>query len=187
MRKTLLIVGFILGFVLGINLVNSVSADQTAQSSLRKLIDYQKPSETIAYPDLAKFNQPNLLVNLKKHRVYVRDGKQTKYIMYCSGGQANKKTGKSDTPTGKFTIQEERGNSFYNQKLGEGADYWTSFKDHGIYLFHTVPTNESGDYKPAEAKKLGKVNASHGCIRLSVPDAKWINQNVPTGTPVIIK
>ncbi|MCT6848759.1 MAG: L,D-transpeptidase, partial [Apilactobacillus kunkeei] len=27
---------------------------------------------------------------------------------------------------------------------------------------------------------------SHGCVRLSIPDAKWINSSVPTGTKVVI-
>nr|WP_224758021.1 L,D-transpeptidase [Limosilactobacillus oris] len=27
---------------------------------------------------------------------------------------------------------------------------------------------------------------SHGCIRLSIPDAYWIMHNVPTGTRVVI-
>ncbi|MCT7865627.1 MAG: L,D-transpeptidase, partial [Lactobacillus iners] len=25
------------------------------------------------------------------------------------------------------------------------------------------------------------------CIRLSLPDSKWLMDNVPTGTPVVIK
>lgn len=36
-----------------------------------------------------------------------------------------------------------------------------------------------------EAKKLG-VKASHGCIRLAIPDAKWIYENIPQHTKVVI-
>lgn len=158
-----------------------------ATDALQQPANYLKPSESFAYPDLDTFEQPNILVKLNKHRVYICDGKSVKYIMNCSAGMIDKNTGKSTTPTGSFKIQNERGDNFYNAKLGEGANYWTSFKDHGVYLFHTVPTDKDGNYKPKEAQKLGKTNASHGCIRLSVPDAQWINQNVPEGTPVTIK
>lgn len=158
-----------------------------ATDALVQPVNYLKPSETFAYPDLATFDKPNILVKLNKHRIYIRDGNSVQYIMNCSAGMIDKKTGKSTTPTGSFKIQNERGDSFYNAKLGEGANYWTSFKDHGVYLFHTVPTDEDGNYKPKEAQKLGKANRSHGCIRLSVPDAQWINQNVPEGTPVTIR
>ena len=88
--------------------------------------------------------------------------------------------------TGTFYIEPERGDSFYNASLNEGANNWVSFKDHGIYLFHSVPTDASGNYNVKEAKKLGKTAASHGCIRLSVPDSKWMSENLKTGTKVVI-
>lgn len=53
------------------------------------------------------------------------------------------------------------------------------------YLFHSVPY-ESPDPSTiidAEYDKLG-TPASHGCIRLSVEDAKWIYDNIPNGTQV---
>lgn len=100
--------------------------------------------------------------------------------MVISSGKAN------STPKGEFAIQSERGNSFYNPNLKEGANYWTSFLDHGVYLFHTVPTIVDGSYNIKEAKKLGHP-ASHGCIRMTIPDAKWINVNAPVGMKVIIK
>ena len=83
-------------------------------------------------------------------------------------------------------IQKERGDFFYNAASKEGAKYWVSFKDHGIYLFHTVPTDKNGKFIPKEAQQLGKEAQSHGCVRLSVPDAKWIYKNVPEGMKVEI-
>ena len=106
--------------------------------------------------------------------------------MYCSAGVKDPKTGHTTTPLGTYYIQNEHGQSFYNSSLKEGANYWTSFKNHGEYLFHTVPTDAQGNYKPAEAAKLGKDTGSHGCIRLSIPDAKFI-QTVPVNTPVKIE
>ena len=37
-----------------------------------------------------------------------------------------------------------------------------------------------------EVDKLGQ-KASHGCIRLSMDDSLWFYENIPQGTPVIIK
>ncbi len=42
---------------------------------------------------------------------------------------------------------------FYNHKLNEGAKYYVSWKDHGVYLFHSVPTKSDGSINKEEAKK----------------------------------
>src|SRR5699024_11470649 len=76
---------------------------------------------------------------------------------------------------------------FYNAQSGEGANYWVSFKDHGIYLFHTVPVDANGNYVVSEAEQLGKSSNSHGCVRLSVADAKWFYENIKTGTKVVVE
>ena len=91
--------------------------------------------------------------------------------------------GDSNTPLGDYVIENERGDNFYTPRFGEGANYWVSFKDHGVYLFHSVPTDKDGNYIESEAQKLGNP-ASHGCIRMSVSDSKWFYENIPTGTPV---
>ena len=156
---------------------------------MRTPINWRLPSETVAYPDLKQLNDFWIKVVISKNRVYLMDGKKAVYTMYASAGEYERQAGgkkKSTTPTGTYYIQAERGDSFYNPNLSEGANYWTSWLNHGEYLFHTVPTDANGNYKVAEAKKLGKKPASHGCIRLSVADAKWINQNVPQGTKVVI-
>ena len=110
--------------------------------------------------------------------------------MYSTGGIYKKdpKTGKlkSVTPTGTFYAQQERGDSFFNQSLKEGANYYVSWKNHGEYLFHSVPTKADGKYNEHEAAKLGKTQGSHGCIRLSVPDAQWMEKNLPVGTKIEI-
>lgn len=156
---------------------------------MRTPINWRLPSETVAYPDLKQLNDFWIKVVISKNRVYLMDGKKVVYTMYASAGEYERQADdkkKSTTPTGTYYIQAERGDNFYNPNLNEGANYWTSWLNHGEYLFHTVPTDANGNYKVAEAKKLGKKPASHGCIRLSVADAKWINQNVPQGTKVVI-
>lgn len=143
-------------------------------------IDWRNPSQNKPYPKWSSMKNPSILVSSKHQRVAVQDNNKTVYMMYASTGKNN------STPRGHFHIEPERGTFFYNQRSKEGARYWVSFKNHGIYLFHTVPTNASGQYNRKEADDLGKTANSHGCIRLSVSDAKWLYKTVPVGTPVNI-
>lgn len=64
---------------------------------------------------------------------------------------------------------------------GVGARYWVRFYEE--YLFHAVPMDVNGNYLLHEAEKLGS-KASHGCIRLSVSDAIWFYEQIPTGAKV---
>lgn len=161
-----------------------------ANDHMRTPIDWRKSSETVPYPDLDHVKNLWVKVNLKTNRTYLYDGPKVIYTMYCTGGiyQKDPKTGKmkSATPTGTFHVQQERGDRFYNAKLQEGANFYTSWLNHGEYLFHSVPTKADGSYNRVEAAKLGKTQGSHGCIRLSVPDARWMEQNLPVGTKVEI-
>lgn len=146
---------------------------------------WKKKSEKKKHPDLAKVKKLWIRVSLKGNRTYIMSGKKPIYTMLSTGGLYHK--GKSDTPTGTFHIQEERGQEFYNYELNEGARYYVSWKNHGVYLFHSVPTKANGKIDLKEAKKLGKTQGSHGCVRLSLPDAEWLMNTVPYGTKVVIK
>ena len=149
-------------------------------SSSTQPVDWLKPSQQVDYPDPAAHPGLSLEVSLQDQRVYVRDGSQLLYTMYASTGMDD------STPRGSFRIQSERGDHFYNPREGMGARYYTSFLNHGVFLFHSVPTDSSGSYIKEEADLLGIRPSSHGCIRLTVPDSLWIMQSVPTGTPVLI-
>jgi lipoprotein-anchoring transpeptidase ErfK/SrfK len=136
-----------------------------------------------AYPAIAP-NEPIWVnVNTEKQRVYIMNANQVIYTMVCSSGLDTSPD--TSTPKGTFYIQRERGLSFYNPSEKEGADYWVSWKNHGEFLFHTVATDKNGNFIPSEAAKLGQ-KASHGCIRLSVPDAKWFYDNIQYHTKVVI-
>ncbi|MDT6981158.1 L,D-transpeptidase [Levilactobacillus zymae] len=176
-RKLLIIIGLLAVAGWGLNQLLRVFQIGVSQPA----IDWRAPSEDQAYPDLTRYPHAWLDVNTRRQRVYVRNGRRTLYTMYCSTG-----TGANATPTGTFYIQAERGKFFYNPTSGEGARYWVSWKDHGVYLFHSVPTNKQGDYITKEAKQLGRTAASHGCIRLSVADAQWVYRHVPYGMKVVI-
>lgn len=161
---------------------------------------YLKSSEKRAYPNLRKYNKVWIRVSVLGSRAYVMSGDKPVYTMYASAGAI--KNGKSNTPVGTYKIQEEGGEVFYNNN-GVGARYYISYHDHGVYLFHSVPINnfKSGvkvgsyhyGYKGGtHLTTLGKKPDSHGCVRLSVSDAKWLyeqrmNGGLPVGSRVEIK
>ena len=72
------------------------------------------------------------------------------------------------------------------------------FKDYNCYakyayrivggiLFHSVLYNSSKQGPTnSSVRALGR-KASHGCVRLAVDDAKWIYDNCPEGTTVVIR
>ena len=89
--------------------------------------------------------------------------------------------GKSSTPTIKGTFKVTgRGKSF-------GTDtytcwYYTQF--YGDYLFHSIIYYKGSMTKVMDGR-LG-MHLSHGCVRLATNEAKWIYENIPNGTTVII-
>lgn len=112
--------------------------------------------------------------------VLAPDGNGNKIIAYkrfiCSVGY--------DTPAGiyytpvKYRWRELMGPSYgqYSTRIVNG------------YLFHSVPYNRNGDIYSLSARMYNQLGTtcSHGCIRLTVADAKWIYDYCPLGTKVII-
>ncbi|AIS03134.1 L,D-transpeptidase family protein [Lactococcus lactis] len=146
---------------------------------------WQYSSELGGYPNLVNYNHLSIEVNISKNRTYLKSNNKVIYTFYSSAGVNN------TTPSGNYTTQAETAPHFYNAGEGMGANYAVSWKDHGIYLFHSVPVDGNGNYIVSEANKLGKTPSSHGCIRLSISDSKWLyNQalsgTLPVGTPVSI-
>lgn len=89
-------------------------------------------------------------------------------------------SGASNTPTvkGSFTVGSK------GMVFGDGYScwYWTQFyKD---YLFHSV-LYYPGSQSHIMDGRIG-INASHGCVRLELQNAKWIYDNIPSGSRVII-
>lgn len=158
--------------------------NSNAQNQNANAIDFSnlwKISTGGAYPQIAGVDASNLRINvdIAKQRVYFYKNNNLIYTMIVSSGINN------STPKGDFKIRH-RGYHFYNSTEGMGGDYWVGFIG-AKYLFHSVPTRVNfGDYIVEEAQKLG-VPASHGCVRLSVPDANWVYSNIPDGTPVHIE
>lgn len=96
--------------------------------------------------------------------------------MLCSAGGKN-------TPLGTFyTSSKYRWRALFYNVYGQYATRIT-----GPILFHSVPylKQRPDTLQRGEFEKLGQT-ASHGCIRLSVEDVKWIYDNCPYRTKVTI-
>lgn len=119
-------------------------------------------------------------VSLKNQKTYVYKGKKNNWTLIkvfpCSTGITGE-----ETPVGSFTVKE-KGDWFFSNKYNQGGKYWTQIV--GDILFHSVPF--SRDKKTVVDYTLNKPS-SHGCIRLSISDSKWIYTNIPKGSKVLIK
>lgn len=125
-----------------------------------------------------------ILVDISDQKVYVYKNGSIIRTMICSTGLPGKDT---ETPVGNFHITKYRGTFFYNSSsdVQEGAKYWVGFIG-ANFLFHSVPTDKNGNILQDEAEKLG-TPASHGCVRMSMDNAKWFYETIPTGSNVIIQ
>lgn len=126
---------------------------------------------------IGKQSKYQIEVNISTNTVivYAKDGKNGFIIpvkaMVCSCGVAG-----HSTITGNYSNLRLAG-KWHTLYYGTYGKYCTRIS--GPYLFHSVVYSKNGDSYSLQADeydKLGKL-ASHGCIRLSVKDAKWIYQN----------
>ena len=116
--------------------------------------------------------------------VYARDeyGEYTVPVrqMLCSTGKVG-----TDSDPGDWVLNGRKATWCYFPKWGGYARYWTrinsSIAFHSV-IYHSVSTK---DMKTSSYRALGS-RASHGCIRLTVADAKWIYDNCGEGTVVHI-
>lgn len=137
-----------------------------------------------AYPVLTNQEHVWIDVSISQQLVYIFDGSHLLYTMITSSGIDTSPD--TSTPLGVYHVQPESGTWFYAAQYQEGAQYWVSWLDNGVFLFHSVP--EDGNHKLLVniAAKLGHP-ASHGCFHLTIPDSKWIYDNINTGTTVVVE
>lgn len=128
----------------------------------------------VDYPYYIKVNKQQNVVT-----VYSKDEKGNYTVpvraMICSVG--------ADTPIGIFKTPVK-----YRWKLLMG-DVWGQYSTRIVkgILFHSVwyYKMDASTLSATQYNKLG-TTASHGCVRLTVEDAKWIYDNCPIGTTVEI-
>lgn len=137
-----------------------------------------------AYPQLTNQDHLWIDVSIDQQLVYIFSGSKRLYTMATSSGLDT--IPDNSTPLGVFHVQAERGTWFYTQQYNEGASYWVSWLGHGIFLFHSVPMNSKQQVILSVAARLLH-KASHGCFHLTIPDAKWVYDNIPYGTAVVVE
>lgn len=163
------------------NYLTSISSNENKQETISassKLLQ-SLTSNNINTLNIESLTSNLIYVNLKDQITYIYKGSINNWdkikSFKCSTGIESEKT-----PTGIFDVLE-RGAWFFSDKYNQGGKYWVQF--YGDYLFHSVPYNK--DQSEVVDYTLG-VPASHGCIRLKTEDAKWIYDNIESGTKVII-
>lgn len=139
-----------------------------------------KNSEYNLSSNIEKETPYNIVVAIKKQLINIYKGEELLKTFKCSTGLIGNQD--METPLGVFFTQE-RGDSFYSNYYEQGGKYYIKFFSN--YLFHSVPVDKNGTIIEEEEKKIGKP-ASHGCIRLSMEDIKWMYKNIPAGTKVNI-
>jgi len=93
------------------------------------------------------------------------------FIWPCSPGKAS-----TPTPKGLFSI----GSRGYVFGSGYSCYWWTQF--YGNYLIHSLLYYPGTDILMEDT--MGRP-ASDGCVRLDIQNAKWVYDNIPTGTTVL--
>ena len=136
--------------------------------------DIEETEQEEEFPYYIKINRQQNVIT-----VYEKDenGEYTVPVraILCSTGLYNA------TPKGVFHIS----NKYVWRQLNGGVYGQYASRITGGVLFHSVPyasKNKSTLYTD-KYNKLGQ-QASMGCVRLTVEDAKWIYDNCPSGTTV---
>ena len=116
------------------------------------------------------------IVDRNAHKVSIMNGKQGHWVPIKYWDCAN---GKASTPTvsGIFKIQNR---GYYFDSGNSRCFWWTQF--YGNYLFHSILCNKDGSIQDG---RVGMA-LSHGCVRLEIENAKWIYDNLPRDTTVVI-
>jgi lipoprotein-anchoring transpeptidase ErfK/SrfK len=163
--------------------MNAPPPDPTVLDGVKIAYNPFKPSDG-PYPKLSPGETLWIDVSIDQQLVYIMSGDRLLYTMATSSGMEWRPT--DGSPPGYYHIQAERGRWFYVPRYHEGGEYWVSWLGHGLYLFHSVPMNRNRQVIPSVAARLLH-EASHGCFHLTISDAKWFYEHVPTGAPVVVE
>lgn len=116
-------------------------------------------------------------VDLKNFKVNIYEGNTNKWNLVhsylCTIGKKA-----TPTPKGAYTIGVK--GLYFGVNKGYKCWYYTQFK--GNYLFDSIIYNLDGSVRDG---RLGMA-LSDGCIRLTKENAKWIWDNIPRETKVVI-
>lgn len=118
-----------------------------------------------------------IYVDLKNYKTNIFKGATGNYKLLQSYLCA---IGKPSTPTPTGTFKTGIKGLYFGVEKGYKCWYYTQF--YRNYLFHSIIYNLDGSVKDG---RLG-MKISNGCVRLPKIHAKWIFDNIPPNTTVII-
>lgn len=118
-----------------------------------------------------------ILVNCGSHQVNIYNGSQNNWTRVQSYSCGNGAAG-SPTIHGEFTV------GIKEICFGHGYTCWYATQIYGDYLFHSVLYYPGSQSRVMDGR-LGQA-VSHGCVRLAIENAKWIYDNIPSGTKVVV-
>ncbi|MDQ3866352.1 MAG: L,D-transpeptidase/peptidoglycan binding protein [Actinomycetota bacterium] len=156
---------------------------RAVRSSFR---DARLQVKTVAVPPktTAADYGPIVVIRRTSNRLYLYDGSSLVRTFTVATGQAQ-----YPTPLGDFEIVVKERNPTWNPPDSEWADgaepvppgpgnplgtRWMGLSAYAVGI-HGTPDPASLGY-----------SVSHGCIRMAIPDAEWLFENVGVGTPVYI-
>ncbi|WP_371307989.1 L,D-transpeptidase [Gordonia sp. (in: high G+C Gram-positive bacteria)] len=117
------------------------------------------------------------------HRLYWwKDGKLVKNMPVSMGSDAH------PTQHGTFHTKEKYRDMYMDSSTygvpvdsPEGyrtyVEYATRLTNDGVFI-HAAPWS---------VEQQGHSNVSHGCLNVSTENGRWVYENIPTGTPVVIR
>ncbi|MDI4648575.1 L,D-transpeptidase [Cohnella hashimotonis] len=115
---------------------------------------------------------------------YFKEGKLVKTFPVATGAKP------SYTPEGLFVIQEKiKNRPYYKEKIKGGdpknplGDRWLGLK---VTLKNGNVSYAYGIHGTNNEKSIGKY-VSSGCIRMHNKDVRWLYEEVPSKTPVLIQ
>ena len=120
-----------------------------------------------------------ILVDTSRHKVGIFRGSRNNWTQVqfwdCTNGQRDG----HETPKGVYSIGS-KGYSF-GESHGYSCYYWTQF--YGDYLFHSIKYNAGT--RVVQDGTMGAYGSA-GCVRLLIQNAKWLQDNVPSGSTVVV-
>lgn len=152
-------------------------------------IDAGMDTQSLLFSDRAELTVDlskgyKIIVNIKESYISVMGwagggwNKEVKHFV-CSCGAK-----KTPTPKGDFKLIERSGE--WHQLNSEGWCRY-AYRVYRYVYFHSWLYAYKGDTKIRQhSDELLGQNVSHGCIRMSVEDCKWLYENCEPGTPVHI-
>lgn len=126
-----------------------------------------------------------ILVSRSQHRVSIYKGSKNNWkrvkSFLCGDGKAS-----TPTITGVFHTGTTAGRYAKARYFDSGSSRcWYATRITGGYLFHSVLYTQSSSPTTVKDGRVG-MGVSHGCIRLKLQNAKWIYDNIPRTTTVVI-